>query len=303
MFSLFSASLKNPASLPLHLKIKPWKFILYILFLSVVSIIPGIVQMFGSNPTAEQYTNLIMYNLEKSNEDIDYTIKNNILASNNNKEEATIIKIDAFNYNDLLDNKPYNPSALPIYIIFNPCDKNELEISAPSIVVNLRSNEVVVYSTTPNFSDTNSLNAIEMHKSTYEKLNIGTVDFNDVRGFSTYRLEEKLIKAINDLLGSTLFFSSLANIPTLIFSSVISFLIEIGILAGISWVMLRRHEAKFFDLFKLVTFCMTPSVILGIYMLLPFGNIWYWIIYILSQIITIAYFYIAIKYYLLIYKK
>ena len=100
-----------------------------------------------------------------------------------------------------------------------------------------------------------------------------------------------------------MFFSSLANIPTLIFSSVISFLIEIGILAGISWVMLRRHEAKFFDLFKLVTFCMTPSVILGIYMLLPFGNIWYWIIYILSQIITIAYFYIAIKYYLLIYKK
>ncbi len=303
MFSLFSASLKNPGSLPLYLKIKPWKFILYILFLAVISVVPGIVQMFGSNPTAEQYTNLIIYKLEKSNEDIDYSIKNNVLVSNNNKEEATIIKIDAFNYNDLLDNKPYNPSALPIYIIFNPCDKNELEISAPSIVVNLRSNEVVVYSTTPNFSDANSLNAIEMHKSTYEKLNIGNVDFNDVRGFSTYRLEEKIIKAINYLLGSTLFFSSLAYIPTLIFSSVISFLIEVGILAGITWIMLRRHEAKFFDLFKLVTFCMTPSVILGIYMLLPFGNIWYWIIYILSQIITIVYFYIAIKYYLLIYKK
>ena len=77
MFSLFSASLKNPASLPLHLKIKPWKFILYILFLSVVSIIPGIVQMFGSNPTAEQYTNLIMYNLEKSNADGLYGLLSN----------------------------------------------------------------------------------------------------------------------------------------------------------------------------------------------------------------------------------
>jgi hypothetical protein len=68
------------------------------------------------------------------------------------------------------------------------------------------------------------------------------------------------------------------------------------LLAGFVFFFLRSIQLRFGELFKIITFCMTPTAIISIYMLLPFGNLWQIGLYILGQIITIVYFYRAIRY-------
>lgn len=300
MFKCFTDSLVRPKNIISNISMKNGKFILYLIILIFISSITSIIDGLKSNAVPEQYSKMIVSELKDIDHPLNYKIENNQLINTSNNNSLIIIGIDNFTING---GQLANQSALPIYICFNIENKSLTtveEIKAPSLVVNLLSDKFEVYMHVSNNQNvpsggTQLMDTDPIINETYKNVNANGINFSQVHSYSTYELELRIEKVISKSLESYLFLVNLTSLPVTLFVNATSLLLEIAMLAAIVYLFFRGINLKFVELFKLITFCMTPTVVLNIFMALPFGNGWYLSLYIIGQILTIAYFYIAYR--------
>lgn len=290
MFRCFVDSLVRPKNIANHTNMKLWKTIVYLFILIIISALPTIITIFTSDSVPEQYAQSVISDLKKTDAKLDYTISNGKLESMSNENSTHIFELT------LLDEQTTNNQLnLVTYVVFNQTNQdiaNSGKLTQKGILINLKSEEIEVSIYNPDAKDNK---VSEISKGTYNELDANGIDFSQLDNYSTYTLQVKLEKVIKNLFKSYLFFVYLASVPSAILSTGISVLFEILLLVFFVFIFFRSSQLTFGELFRLITLCMTPTAVISIYMLLPFGNIWYYGLYFLGQIITIIYFYRAIR--------
>lgn len=287
MFRCFTDSLIRPKNIASHVKMNALKFILYFLLLVVISSIPSVINVFTSSTVEEQVASSLVTTL-KSNKDVElyYEIKDNQLVNNSKYDVPVSIEIENF----LVDTGLFNNT---LYLLFNETNQQitySENMNVGTMVVHLQKEyyDIYVYGGEDNI--------IPLAHETYKDINANGLNFADLYGYSSFWLEAKIKEIVKLTFREYLFVAYLTAIPSVLFASAGSLLFEIIFLAGFVFIFFRGANLKFTELFKLITLCMTPTVMLEIFMLLPFGSIWYYGLYILGQIITIVYFYKSIRY-------
>ena len=290
MIRCFIDSLIRPRNISNHIGMKFGKFICYFILLVLITAVPNVVNTFTSNAVPEQYSNMIVGTLKNSNKVFDYSIDNGKLLSKKGDSTPHIIE-----FVQPEEEKMQSIIEFTTYFIFNPSDAelvNKEALNKNGLVINLKSDKVEI--------SIFDLNVNEQQKpiisKTYNEIDANGIDFSELTNYSTYTLEVKIERAIKNLFKSYLFVSYLGSIPSVLLFTTLSVLFEIVLLAGFVYFFLRSVQLRFGELFKIITFCMTPTAVISIYMLLPFGNLWQIGLYILGQIITIVYFYRAIRF-------
>ena len=290
MIRCFIDSLIRPKNIANHVNMKLGKFICYLILLVLITALPNMVSTFTSNAVPEQYTNMIVTSLKNTNKNYDYFIKNGKLESKSNNKVPCIIEFVKSE-----EEKKLSPIDFTTYFIFNTGDVDILNgevLKIPGLVINLKSEKVEISIFDPKLEE----QVDPIVSKSYNDIEANGLDFSDLNNYSTYTLEVKMETAIKNLFKPYLFVSYLGSMPSVLLFSAFSILFEIVLLAGFVFFFLRSIQLRFGELFKIITFCMTPTAIISIYMLLPFGNLWQIGLYILGQIITIVYFYRAIRY-------
>lgn len=307
MFKCLTDSLVRPKNIASHIKINIGKFILYFLLLSVISSIPSIVDAVTSDSVQTLYANAIVTSLkDKDEEYLKYQIKDNKLINNTGYDGQVVIEIEQTVLKQLGLGDSSGMFSFPIYLVFNEKDQaiqysKELK-EKNCLMINLKSTclELIFHSAEQenNAPGGGTLLSAEepLLVANYEDIDANGIDFSEVNNFTTHFLESRIAKVIGIVFKPYLLVASIVQIPTIIFSSILSIGFEVVFLAGFVFLFFRGVQLKFIELVKLVTFCMTPTVFINIFMLLPFGSMWYLGLYLLGQIITIVYFYIAIRY-------
>lgn len=307
MYKCLTDSLVRPKNIASNIKMSTMKFVLYFLLLAIIASLHPIINSFTSNSVPKLYANVIVSSLKDKNPTyLNYQINENKLINNTGYDGQVIIEIDQ----TLLEQAPIvdasNTIGLPMYLVFNEKDK---DIAYPdqlkkekSVIINLKSTclELIVHKpdqSTNTQSGVTLLSAEEpLLTAKYEDINANGIDFSEANNYTTHFLESRIADVIKVVFKPYLFTANLLQVPVQIFASIMSIGFEILFLAGFVFLFFRGVQMKFFELFKLVTFCMTPTVFINILMLLPFGSLWYLGLYLLGQIITIVYFYISIRY-------
>lgn len=287
MFRCFVDSLVRPKNIANHINMKLGKLIGYLILLIFIASLPSIVTIFTSNSVPEQYANVLVTELKKTETKLDYEIDNGKLLSKTNSDGINIIKFESLEETSTRLN-------IATYLIFNQLNEDVIssgKLLSPGIVLNLKSEEIEVLFYNPN-ANTKS---VEIIRGTYNELEANGIDFSQISNYSTYTLEVKLEGVINNLFKPYLFFVYLGSIPSAFFSTGVSVLFEIAFLVLFVFIFFRSSQLTFGEIFKLITLCMTPTAVLSIYMLLPFGNIWYYGLYFAGQIITLIYFYKSLR--------
>lgn len=291
MFRCFVDSLVRPKNIANHINMKTGKLIGYLILLILISSIPTIVSIFTSDSVPEQFSSILISDLKKSEEKIDYTINNGKLTSQSNSDSAHICELSLFE-DENQENSPFN---LVTYLVFNHVNEdivNSGKLTKNGILINLKSENIEVSIYNPNVKENKSS---LVASGTYNDLDANGIDFSQINNYSTYTLQVKLEGVVKNLFKTYLFFVSLASVPSAIFYGAITVLVEIFLLVFFVFIFFRSSQLTFGELLKLVTLCMTPTTMISIYMLLPFGNMWTYGLYFLGQIITIVYFYKAIR--------
>ena len=290
MFRCFVDSVVRPKNIANHINMKLGKLIGYLLLIILISSIPSIVTIFTSDSVPEQYASVVVSDLKKTNATLDYTITDGKLVTKSNNDTVHIFELTLFS-----GQTTYSQFDLVTYIVFNKTDDdivNSGKLTKLGLLLNLKSEGIEVSLFNPNVENNQS----SLIKSgTYNELGANGIDFSDLNNYSTYTLQVKLESVIKNLFKSYLFFVYLASVPSAIMATGVSVLFEIALLVIIVFIFFRSSRLTFGELIRLVTLCMTPTAVIGIYMLLPFGTIWYYGLYFLGQIITFIYFYKATR--------
>ena len=290
MFRCFVDSVVRPKNIANHINMKLGKLIGYLLLIILISSIPSIVTIFTSDSVPEQYASVVVSDLKKTNANLDYTITDGKLVSKSNKDTVHIFELTLFS-----GQTTYSQFDLVTYIVFNQTDDdivNSGKLTKLGLLLNLKSEGIEVSLFNPNVENNQSS---LITSGTYNELGANGIDFSELNNYSTYTLQVRLESVIKNLFKSYLFFVYLASVPSAIMATGVSVLFEIALLVIIVFIFFRSSRLTFGELIRLVTLCMTPTAVIGIYMLLPFGTIWYYGLYFLGQIITFIYFYKATR--------
>ena len=290
MFRCFVDSVIRPKNIANHINMKLGKLIGYLLLIILISSIPSIVTIFTSDSVPEQYASVVVSDLKKTNANLDYTITDGKLVSKSNKDTVHIFELTLFS-----GQTTYSQFDLVTYIVFNQTDDdivNSGKLTKLGLLLNLKSEGIEVSLFNPNVENNQSS---LITSGTYNELGANGIDFSELNNYSTYTLQVKLESVIKNLFKSYLFFVYLASVPSAIMATGVSVLFEIALLVIIVFIFFRSSRLTFGELIRLVTLCMTPTAVIGIYMLLPFGTIWYYGLYFLGQIITFIYFFKATR--------
>lgn len=289
MFRCFVDSLVRPKNIANHINMKLGKLIGYLLILIFISSLPTIVTIFTSNSVPETYANTLVTELKKNDAKLDFVIEDGKLYSKTNNNDLHIIKFTALG--EEASNGQFD---IATYIVFNQKNEdivNSGKLLSTGFIFNLKSEEVELLFYNPNAK----IKSSEVVSGTYNELDANGIDFSQIDNYSTYTLEVKIEKVITQLFKPYLFFVYLGSVPSALLSTGISVLFEIAFLVLFVFIFFRSSQLTFGEIFKLITLCMTPTAVISIYMLLPFGNIWYYGLYFVGQIITLIYFYKSIR--------
>lgn len=290
MFRCFIDSLVRPKNIANHINMKMGKLIGYLLLLIFISSLPTIVTIFTSDSVPEQYASDIISDLKSADVQIDYAINDGKLQSNYSSDVIHVYEIGLFG--EEATNSQIN---LSTYLVFNQNNNdivNSGKLTKNGILIDFRAEEIVVSIYNPNAKENK---ASVVSSGTYDELGANGIDFSQLSNYSTYTLQVKLEGVIKNLFKTYLFFVYLASVPSALLTNGFSILFEIILLVFFVFIFFRSSQLTFGELVKLITLCMTPTAMISIYMLLPFGNIWYYGLYFLGQVITIVYFYKAIR--------
>ena len=290
MFRCFVDSLVRPKNIANHINMKTGKLIGYLLLLIFITSLPTIVTIFTSDSVPEQYASDIVSDLKSDDVQIDYAINNGKLESSYSSDVTHVYEIGLFDAE--ATNSQIN---LLTYLVFNQNNvdiANSGKLTKNGIIIDFRAEEIEVSIFNPNAKE-NKVSKIT--SGTYDELGANGIDFSQLSNYSTYTLQVKLEGVIKNLFKTYLFFVYLASVPSALLTNGFSILFEIILLVFFVFIFFRSSQLTFGELVKLITLCMTPTAMISIYMLLPFGNIWYYGLYFLGQVITIVYFYKAIR--------
>lgn len=289
MFRCFVDSLVRPKNIASHVDMKIGKLIGYILLLVLIISVPSIVTVFTSSSVQESMSTTLVNGLKSQKSYIDYTITDGKLESKRNEEpNITVFVLGAE------EEGANNTASLfvnAVYFVLNPNNHDVSEsITYPGIMINLLEERIDISMVVPNQE------AQQIVSATYNEVNANGINFNEVYNYSTYTFQQQIETVINNLFGTYItLINCFAVVPVVIVSSAISLIFEIVVLCFFVFIFFRSIQLSFGELFKIVTFCMTPTAILTIYGLLPFGSVWSTLLYIVGQVITIVYFYKAIR--------
>lgn len=295
MFKCLVDCLTRPRNIAQHVNMKTIKFIGYFFLLVLISTVPSVVVNTFNPGISENFATTIVNDLQSIETTYHYIVVENTLIDTTGNNEIKIIGINNF-ASISTDIDP----GFKTYILFNPGDekaivKNE---KAPYFAINLGSKEITLSLEMPLLDDSNKeqMSSKELEfKYTYEKLGVNNLDFSELNSYSTYGVQMKVEKIIDAILKPYMPVIYLISIPSLFLTTASSIAIEIVILSALVFFFVRASQLRFMEIVKIITLSMTPSVFASIFLILPVGAMGYYIIYIIGQILTISYFYRAIR--------
>lgn len=293
MYKCLVDSLTRPKKIAEHINMKTFKFIFYFLLLSLISTIPNIVIYCCDTGISEKTASLLVSDLQSYNDSYEYQVVDNTLNGNASKcfEVSGIGSVLGYN------NQVF--STLKTFVFFNPTDErvDTLDEKNPYIAINLGSKTLEISIETPSTSSDKQemSNNLVSFKYTYEELNVGNIDFSEIHSYSTYGISLKLEKIIDVIIKPYLPMVYLIGIPLMFVINAFSMAFEILLISAVVFFFFRTSQLKFMEFLKLITLSMTPSAVVSIFLLLPLGTMGYYTIYFIGQILTISYFYKALR--------
>lgn len=298
MFRCLVDSLTRPRFIAEHVNMKTIKFIGYFFLLVLISTIPNIV-VYSFNPgISEQTASLLVSDLQNVETTYHYSVVDNKLIDTTGANSLKVVEVSGFNA--LINEKAQGNSFIKTFVFFNPSD-DSTDIPSekgPYVAINLGSEKLEISIETPiqDGSGKQQMSGEVVSLSyTYSELGVNNVDFSEINSYSTYGITLKIEKVIDKLIKPYLPVIYLISIPSIFITNAFSIAMEILVLAIVVLFFFRMGDLKFIEIIKLITFCMTPSAVATIFLILPLGTIGYYTIYIIGQILTISYFYRALR--------
>ena len=298
MFRCLVDSLTRPRFIAEHVNMKTIKFIGYFFLLVLISTIPNIV-VYSFNPgISEQVASLLVSDLQSVETSYHYSVVDNKLVDTTGTNSLKVVEVSGLNA--LINEKSQANSLIKTYVFFNPGNES-IDIpneKNPYVAINLGSEklEISIETPTPNESGKQEMSGEIISLSyTYSELGVNNIDFSEIKSYSTYGITLKIEKIIDKIVKPYLPVVYLIGIPSIFIANASSIAMEILVLAVVVFFFFRMGNLKFMEIIKLITLSMTPSAVASIFLILPVGTIGYYTIYIIGQILTISYFYRALR--------
>lgn len=295
MFKCLVDSLTRPRNIAGYVNMKGIKFIGYFFLLVLISTVPSVVVTAFNPGISDGIADALVSDLRSTETTYHYKVVESTLIDVTGKNDTKIIQVGGLNsvFNE-------NVSPLKTYFFFNPGDR-QLVVPGekdPYFAISLGSKELQISIETPKTTD-GEINQMSgeaaMIKYRYEELGVINLDFSEINSYSTYSISTKFKEIIDIIIKPYLPIAYIVSLPSMLFTSASSIAIEILILSAIVFFFSRMSNVKFMEILKIITLSMTPSIVSTIFLLLPVGAMGYYVIYFAGQILTITYFYRALR--------